>query len=674
MLPQANQARKAIWDAVNPHTGKRRIDEAFPKELRDSTRENEMFIRFKCGSSWQVIGSDNFNSLVGSPPAGIVYSEWPLANPSAAAYLRPILSENKGWQLFIYTPRGRNHGLTTYESAKKDPDAFANRLTVDDTHHISPEDLGKELSWYISEYGREDGEAFYRQEFFCDFNAPLIGAILGRYVERAERENRVSDDVRFDPEGAPIEISSDIGFRDTASWWFWQPKVGGYTIVDYDADRGLDADDWIERIHAKGYDIGHIWLPKDAKAKTFQSKHSAMERFLKKFGSNIVRVIPGETVTNRINAARRVIGRCEFAHTACEEGLEGLRAWCFEWDDEAKVYSKEPKHDWACFTQDTMVWTRWGMCPIMNLPENGKVLTSCGWKEYQGPRLTRLNAQLVEVALTDGSTVKCTPDHMFLTDKGWKSAESLTPHTLIQSSLTLSRSISMAAFIVCGLVTSIFHEAARSCTEWLGKQRLALFLKDVIFTIGTQTQKIIIYLISNANPQLSIYQISGINTTKTEVWTTLSTQGIRLPSGIDQRKEDCGIVGWQNGQRGGSSASMRTSPAPIAEKLSQCWCALAQLLKSSVLTLAAPLRIVSVKPLSERADTCCIHVPDGECFSLASGAIVHNSHPGDAFSYGAQIMEQMEVKKPAEDPKPVGFSLNDLWAEHERYLTKVQRI
>ena len=28
MLPQANQARKAIWDAVNPHTGKRRIDEA----------------------------------------------------------------------------------------------------------------------------------------------------------------------------------------------------------------------------------------------------------------------------------------------------------------------------------------------------------------------------------------------------------------------------------------------------------------------------------------------------------------------------------------------------------------------------------------------------------------------------------------------------------------------
>jgi len=36
MLPQANQARKAIWNAINPHTGLRRIDEAFPPALRES--------------------------------------------------------------------------------------------------------------------------------------------------------------------------------------------------------------------------------------------------------------------------------------------------------------------------------------------------------------------------------------------------------------------------------------------------------------------------------------------------------------------------------------------------------------------------------------------------------------------------------------------------------------
>ena len=34
LLPEASQGRKAIWDAVNPHTGKRRIDEAFPPSIR----------------------------------------------------------------------------------------------------------------------------------------------------------------------------------------------------------------------------------------------------------------------------------------------------------------------------------------------------------------------------------------------------------------------------------------------------------------------------------------------------------------------------------------------------------------------------------------------------------------------------------------------------------------
>jgi len=73
MLPEYAQARKAIWDSVNPHTGRRRIDEAFPKEIRSATREQEMQIVLANGSTWQVVGSDRFDALVGASPAGIVY-------------------------------------------------------------------------------------------------------------------------------------------------------------------------------------------------------------------------------------------------------------------------------------------------------------------------------------------------------------------------------------------------------------------------------------------------------------------------------------------------------------------------------------------------------------------------------------------------------------------------
>lgn len=104
LLPEAAQARKAIWDAVNPHTGKKRIDEAFPPEIRARKREQEMIIELVNGSTWQVLGSDNYNSLVGSPPVGVVLSEWALAKPDAWTYLRPILAENGGWAIFIWTP------------------------------------------------------------------------------------------------------------------------------------------------------------------------------------------------------------------------------------------------------------------------------------------------------------------------------------------------------------------------------------------------------------------------------------------------------------------------------------------------------------------------------------------------------------------------------------------
>ena len=104
MLPQFAQARKAIWSAVNPHTGKRRIDEAFPQAIREATNEQEMFIRFKCGSTWQLVGSDNYDSLVGAGVAGVVFSEWALANPAAWGYIRPMIQENEGRAAFITTP------------------------------------------------------------------------------------------------------------------------------------------------------------------------------------------------------------------------------------------------------------------------------------------------------------------------------------------------------------------------------------------------------------------------------------------------------------------------------------------------------------------------------------------------------------------------------------------
>ena len=163
LFPEQAQARKAIWNGIDGQS-RRIIDQFLPPEIRSSKSEQEMLIRTTCGSTWQMAGSDNYDSLVGSNPIGVVFSEWALANPAAWDYIRPILRENGGWALFITTPRGRNHAYTTHMTAQTNDSWFDQLLTVDDTGVLTQADIDAE---------RAEGmpESKIQQEFYCSFEA-----------------------------------------------------------------------------------------------------------------------------------------------------------------------------------------------------------------------------------------------------------------------------------------------------------------------------------------------------------------------------------------------------------------------------------------------------------------------------------------------------------------------
>ena len=163
LFPEQSQARKAIWNGIDG-AGQRIIDQVFPAEVRAGKSEQEMLIRLLNGSTWQMAGSDNYNSLVGSNPVGVVFSEWALANPAAWDYIRPILLENQGWALFITTPRGRNHAYETHLLAQTSDTWFDEILTVDETRVLTAEDIESERAGGMS-------EAKIAQEYYCSFEA-----------------------------------------------------------------------------------------------------------------------------------------------------------------------------------------------------------------------------------------------------------------------------------------------------------------------------------------------------------------------------------------------------------------------------------------------------------------------------------------------------------------------
>lgn len=344
MLPEYEQARKAIWNAVNPHTGIRRIDEAFPHILRANTDDKGMFIRFKSGSTWQVIGSDNYKSLVGTPPYGIVVSEWAKAHPGAWAYLAPILIENGGWALFITTPEGRNHAHAMYEMARSDPAWHAELQTVDDTGALSLEAVEQQRKEYHAIFGEDAGDALIEQEYWCSFSAAILGAYWGKEMSRAERDGRICD-VPVVP-GVPVQTAWDIGVDDSMAIWCVQVFPTAIHVVDYCEGSGYGFDHYAEWLDTRGYH-GTDWVPHDARMREpgAPGARTRIETLIALKRKPVL--VPDHKPGDRINAGRKTIPVARFDKTRCAKGIECLRSGKFKWDEKQRVFLKTAMHDWA---------------------------------------------------------------------------------------------------------------------------------------------------------------------------------------------------------------------------------------------------------------------------------------------------------------------------------------
>lgn len=359
MLPQANQARKAIWEAVNPHTGVRLIDQAFPREIRETTRENDMLIRFRCGSSWQVVGSDNFNSLVGSPPAGVVFSEYALADPQAWAFLRPILQENGGWALFITTPRGRNHAQALLKLAEKEPGWFAQVLPADQTGVFSVAQLEQERRELIAEHGEVDGQSLFDQEYRCSFDAAIVGAYFAAEMRQAEADNRIAG-VPWEPR-VKVHTAWDLGFDDATAIWFVQQVGKELHLIDYYEASGQGLPHYASVLRSKPYAYGDHLLPHDSEVRELGTGKSRVET-LQGLGIQPT-VVPMQEVPDGINAARLMLPRCWIDKTKCERGIDALKAYRREWDEDRKIFRDKPLHDWASHAADAFRYLALGLRP-----------------------------------------------------------------------------------------------------------------------------------------------------------------------------------------------------------------------------------------------------------------------------------------------------------------------
>jgi hypothetical protein len=198
-------------------------------------------------------------------------------------------------------------------------------------------------------------DELFRQEWECDWSAANVGAILGRYVEQADKDGRI-DAFDRDRVGRVI-VSCDIGHRDAAAWWWWEERPDGWLLFDHDEASGLDVDDWLGR-HAEHARVQPdvLVMPHDARSKSFATKRSPLEAMLAARWAKSTMILPNTRIPERINAARVVLRRCRFARVECMDGLNALREWHYKWDEDRKTFSAEPDHDWSSHSADAFTY------------------------------------------------------------------------------------------------------------------------------------------------------------------------------------------------------------------------------------------------------------------------------------------------------------------------------
>ena len=388
MLPQFNQCRKAIWEAVNPRTGMRRVDEAFPAAIREDTRETDMFIRLVGGATWQLVGSDNYNALVGSPPIGVTFSEYALSDPQSWAYLSPILEENGGWAIFISTSRGNNHLKRLYDFACAAPGWFGQLLTADDTPVFTAQRLQEIRRELIGAFGEEQGEAMFQQEYYCSFEGAIPGSYYAKQMALARKEGRITSV----PWQSGLEVYTfwDLGVDDSMTIWFMQFIGTEKRVIDYYEASGYGLEHYAKVLKSKPYTYGDHYMPHDAEVREMSGGEFANSRkdTAEALGIRPVVVVQRardmQAVMSGIQSARNILSQCWFDQTKCWQGIAALEGYRAEYDEEKKVLSNRPLHDHCSHGADAFRTFAVGYTPKKKQDDWRERLPRGSWRSGSG--------------------------------------------------------------------------------------------------------------------------------------------------------------------------------------------------------------------------------------------------------------------------------------------------
>ena len=193
-----------------------------------------------------------------------------------------------------------------------------------------------------------------------DFLVHAEGAYYATEMREAKDQGRI-DVVNYETSSGVI-TAWDLGIGDSTAIWFAQFIGPEIRIIDYYESSGVGLDHYVRVLQEKGYTYKEHILPHDVRVKELGSGKSRLET-LDSLGVSPVTIAPQLMVDDGIQAVRSMLKNCWFDAERCERGIDALRQYHREYDDNGKVWRSRPAHDWASHGADAFRYLAVGYRP-----------------------------------------------------------------------------------------------------------------------------------------------------------------------------------------------------------------------------------------------------------------------------------------------------------------------
>ena len=384
VAPFRSQAKSVVWDYLKHYS----------LPIAADSNEAELTVTLVNGSKIRLFGADNADAIRGLGFSGIYMDEFGDFKPSVwGNVIRPALSDRQGWAVFGGTPKGKNQFWDIRSTASRLKDEWFLLELPASKSGLLPDG---ELSAARAQLSKDQ----YDQEYECSFEAAILGAFFGEDLREATEQGRICQ-VDYQPE-VPVHTAWDLGYRDDTAIWWYQVIRNEIHVIDYYAVSGANIDELGAVVKSKPYRYGKHYLPHDARAKTLASGgKSVIEQMAEHLGISNMAIVPDLGVQDGIQAVRQMLPQTWFDADRCNDGIEALRQYQREYDEDKKAFRQTPRHDWTSHPADAMrmLAVAWRIeprvkapdidRPLMVGPENTVTLNDM-WATHRSTRSSRL--------------------------------------------------------------------------------------------------------------------------------------------------------------------------------------------------------------------------------------------------------------------------------------------